>query len=65
MGERAGKSTLIKILSRRINLMRGDSNRGKVVEISPYLSRKLGISVIYQELQLVPCLAVAENIFLK
>ncbi|HHU51304.1 MAG TPA: sugar ABC transporter ATP-binding protein [Firmicutes bacterium] len=62
----AGKSTLIKILSGAYQPDAGEIQiEGKVVkEISPYLSRKLGISVIYQELQLVPYLTVAENIFL-
>lgn len=62
----AGKSTLIKILSGAHQPDAGEIIiDGKVVrDISPYLSRKLGISVIYQELQLVPYLTVAENIFL-
>lgn len=62
----AGKSTLIKILS---GAVRKDEGRilfeGNEVEIdSPQKAQKLGISVIYQELNLAPNLTVAENIFL-
>jgi ribose transport system ATP-binding protein len=62
----AGKSTLIKILS---GLYAKDAGRilldGKEVEIgSPRRARELGVRTIYQELQLVPQLSVAENIFL-
>ena len=62
----AGKSTLVKILS---GAERKDEGRiffdGAEVEIdSPQKARKLGISVIYQELNLAPNLTVAENIFL-
>lgn len=62
----AGKSTLIKILSGAIS-----PNGGEIVmdgqtytNITPALSKKLGIGVIYQEFTLVPTLTVAENIFL-
>jgi len=62
----AGKSTLMKILS---GAYRKDEGRiavdGKDVEIqSPRDALALGIRVIYQELNLVPHLSVAENIFL-
>jgi len=44
---------------------RRDRVRGKNVRIgSPQQARKLGISVIHQELQLVPGMTVAENVFL-
>lgn len=67
MGENgAGKSTLIKILA---GAVRADSGTvrldGTVVEIgSPQKAMNLGVSIIYQELNLVPHLTVAENIFL-
>ena len=62
----AGKSTLIKILA---GLYAKDAGRilldGREVEIgSPRRARELGVRTIYQELQLVPQLSVAENIFL-
>jgi ribose transport system ATP-binding protein len=62
----AGKSTLMKILS---GAYRKDEGRiavdGRDVEIqSPRDALALGIRVIYQELNLIPHLSVAENIFL-
>jgi len=62
----AGKSTLIKILS---GVYPPDSGailfEGKPVSIrSPYDAQLLGVSTIYQELNLVPDMTVAENIFL-
>lgn len=62
----AGKSSLIKILA---GVYSKDSGRiyfnEKEVEInSPHDSKQLGISVIHQELNLIPNLSVAENIFL-
>lgn len=62
----AGKSTLIKTLS-GINV----PDKGQIFfegkelkNITPKLSRELGITVIYQELTLVKDLNIAENIFL-
>ncbi|MGB7296976.1 MAG: sugar ABC transporter ATP-binding protein [Candidatus Aminicenantales bacterium] len=62
----AGKSTLIKILS---GALRPD--RGKIwlqgrrfAPASPLETRRAGISVIYQELNLAPHLTVEENIML-
>jgi len=62
----AGKSTLIKILSGAYSKDKGKVYiGGKEVEIAdPHQGRILGISVIYQELDLVPSLSAAENIFL-
>jgi len=62
----AGKSTLIKILSGVYQLDQGEIYLdGQKVDIkSPSKGRELGISVVYQELSLVPELSVAENIFL-
>jgi ribose transport system ATP-binding protein len=62
----AGKSTLMKILSGAYTKDAGDIRiNGRAVEIrSPRDALALGIRVIYQELNLVPQLSVAENIFL-
>ena len=62
----AGKSTLMKILS---GAYRKDGGEilvdGRLTDIaSPRDALALGIRVIYQELNLVPHLSVAENIFL-
>jgi len=62
----AGKSTLIKVLA---GAHRPDSGQiqwlGEPVSLStPEVAISLGISTIYQELDLVPGLSVAENIFL-
>jgi ribose transport system ATP-binding protein len=62
----AGKSTLIKIVS---GLYRADAGEiriaGEIVDIADTLTaRALGVSVIYQDLALVPHLSVAENLFL-
>ncbi len=62
----AGKSTLIKVLG-GIHLK--DSGRihlhGRPVEIwSPRRAMELGISVIHQELMLVPEMSIAQNLFL-
>src|SRR4029450_4819143 len=62
----AGKSTLMKILSGASRKDSGEIRmRDQAVEItSPRHALELGIRVIYQELNLVPQLSVAENIFL-
>lgn len=62
----AGKSTLMKILGGAYSDYEGEIFiDGKPVTIrSPKDSRAAGIAVIYQELNLVPDLTVAENIFL-
>ena len=62
----AGKSTLMKILSGAYRKDAGEIRlNGEPVEIgSPRHARDLGIRVVYQELNLVPHLSVAENIFL-
>jgi len=62
----AGKSTLMKILS---GIYKKDSGeiiyKGKSVNIpNPFEAQKLGISIIHQELNLMPHLTVAENIFI-
>ncbi|MBC2933313.1 sugar ABC transporter ATP-binding protein [Nocardioides sp. zg-1228] len=62
----AGKSTLIKILSASYQPDEGEILwEGAPVTLStPQAAMGLGISTIYQELDLVPDLTVAENIFL-
>src|SRR5687767_7874520 len=62
----AGKSTLMKILSGAYRKDSGEIRmHGQPVEIqSPRDALARGIRVIYQELNLVPQLSVAENIFL-
>lgn len=62
----AGKSTLIKILA---GIYHADSGQIEISETPTIIpdartGRDLGISVIYQELNLVPDLSVAKNIFL-
>jgi len=62
----AGKSTLMKILS---GAYRKDAGAIRLAEReieikSPKQAQDLGISIIYQELNLVPHLTVGENIFL-
>ena len=67
MGENgAGKSTIIKIITGVYHKDAGQIYmEGKPVEIhSRQDARDVGISVIYQELSLVPSLTVTENIFL-
>ena len=67
MGENgAGKSTLIKVLT---GVYRRDAGsieyQGAPIEIhSPLEAQRLGISTVYQEVNLVPNLSVAENLFL-
>ncbi len=62
----AGKSTLMKILSGIYQRDAGEILlKGKPVEFhSAKDSEKAGISIIYQEFNLIPQLTVAENVFL-
>ena len=65
MGENgAGKSTLAKIIAGSVRADSGQiSINNKPVEIrSPQDAQRLGIGMIYQELDLFPSLTVAENI---
>jgi len=62
----AGKSTLMKILS---GVYRADEGEiwlkdRKITSTDPRAMIRAGVSVIYQELNLVPYISVAENIFL-
>lgn len=63
----AGKSTLIKILAGATTPTEGRIlfDQSEVSIGHPTEGLKLGISVIYQELTLLPELSVAENIFLN
>lgn len=66
MGENgAGKSTLMKVLSGAIAPDRGEIifEGNTYSHMTPYLSKALGIGVIYQEFNLMPSLSVAENIY--
>lgn len=62
----AGKSTLIKILSGAYSYDEGEILlEGEAVQLpNPKTARLLGINPIYQELDLIDCLSIAENIFL-
>src|SRR6185369_11697028 len=62
----AGKSTLMKILSGAYLPDSGSTQlEGEVRQIgSPIVASQLGITMIHQELNLLPELTVAENIFL-
>jgi len=62
----AGKSTLVKILSGAHQKTAGAIYlSGKETDVrSPRHAQQLGISIIYQELNLVPHLSAGENIFL-
>jgi ribose transport system ATP-binding protein len=61
----AGKSTLIKVLSGAISPDQGEIVLDGTVysSMTPHLSQSMGISVIYQEFNLLPSLSVAENVF--
>ena len=67
MGENgAGKSVLIKILTGIYSRDAGEIIfNGKPINLTSSLeAQKIGINTIYQELNLVPCLSIYENIFL-
>ena len=67
MGENgAGKSTLIKILAGVVAPDTAEiAVEGRAVAIdSPATAYRLGLRFIHQELNIVPALSVAENIFL-
>ena len=61
----AGKSTIIKTITGAIKPTSGTIEyKGQAYqELSPMHSLHLGISAIYQELNLIPSLSVSENIF--
>lgn len=62
----AGKSTLMKILT---GVHKKDTGtityKGEIIDIhAPKMAQDMGISIIHQELNLMPDLTVAENIFI-
>jgi monosaccharide-transporting ATPase len=61
----AGKSTLIKVLTGVFPADHGDMrlNGQSIRAASPLEAQELGISTVYQEVNLCPNLSVAENIF--
>src|ERR1700753_3616473 len=61
----AGKATLIKVLTGVVSLDAGEILLdGRAIRpASPLEAQKLGISTVYQEVNLCPNLSVAENIF--
>jgi simple sugar transport system ATP-binding protein len=63
----AGKSTLIKILTGALGCDSGEIRLdGRPVTIdSPAAARALGISAVYQEINLVPTLSVTKNLTLE
>ncbi len=63
----AGKSTLIKVITGAYTPDSGSIQLGgaEYDGLDPTLARHLGIGAVYQEFNLLPELAVAENIFLE
>ena len=63
----AGKSTLIKIITGAYTADSGiiQINDVEYENLNPSLARRLGVSVVYQEFNLLPELSVAENISLS
>lgn len=61
----AGKSTLIKIITGAVRPSKGNIffKDNSIEDNSPRKSLEMGISAVYQELNLVPELSVYENIF--
>ncbi len=61
----AGKSTLIKVLTGVLEASGGEMHMAgnAVWPHSPLAAQRLGISTVYQEVNLCPNLSVAENIF--
>ena len=61
----AGKSTLIKVLTGVVTPVAGQMRLGDLTgwPTSPLQAQQLGISTVYQEVNLCPNLTVAENIF--
>jgi ribose transport system ATP-binding protein len=62
----AGKSTLMKVLCGEVSGYRGEIRIGgrPVALTSPVDAQRAGIAMIHQELDLVPALSIAENVFL-
>src|SRR5688572_13700642 len=67
MGENgAGKSTLIKVLTGVYTADGGviEFDRRQIFPRSPREAEALGISTVYQEINLIPTMSVADNILL-
>src|SRR5204862_416450 len=67
MGENgAGKSTLIKLITGVYSRDAGSIllDEKPIDPHSPYEAQALGISTVYQEINLIPTMSVAENLFL-
>lgn len=62
----AGKSTLVKIIGGVYPKDAGELrlNGKPLTHLSPSIAQRLGIAIMHQELNLVPYLSVAQNIFL-
>jgi ribose transport system ATP-binding protein len=62
----AGKSTLMKVLCGEVSGYRGEIRIGgrPVALSSPVDAQRAGIAMIHQELDLVPALSIAENVWL-
>jgi ABC-type sugar transport system ATPase subunit len=62
----AGKSTIINVLSGRLQPDGGQIilNQASVAFRNPLAARRAGVSIIAQELELVPTLTIVENVFL-
>ena len=63
----AGKSTLVKIISGALIDYEGGVflNAERVRFSSPRDAQKKGVGIVYQELSVINCLTVAENIFMS
>jgi inositol transport system ATP-binding protein len=63
----AGKSTLLKILSGALRADRGEATLDGIrlePGDSPRDRQRLGLITIYQEFNLLPCMSIAENLYL-
>ncbi|MCE1252231.1 MAG: sugar ABC transporter ATP-binding protein [Anaerolineae bacterium] len=62
----AGKSTLMKILSGAYAPDEGEVyiDGKKVEHFNPHVAQEMGVSIIYQEFNLIPYMNVAQNIFI-
>jgi ribose transport system ATP-binding protein len=62
----AGKSTFVKIISGAYTATSGHFvfEGKKITQITPHEAQELGIGIVHQDLNLIPELSVAENIFL-